>query len=396
MPGGGLAAEAGGEAGQEGLGQRNFGEEDEGLFAAAEAGGDRLEIDFGLARAGDSVEQDRVEAGSGGEDLGGGLLVLGERRRGEVGVGEGERAVGVDCDGFQRPGGDQPAQDGVADLRDVGQFADGALTAGETRDGLAPLRGEAGGDDVGRAIFDQLARGGEGAAARQDHAQDGGERGKVVVGGPLGEAAQRGGDRGHVDEPGEGAEAVVADFLGRQALGFPRDADQLARAERSDDDGAGGDQHPVGHAIVERAEGGVEGDDAGAGEGHGYVSEKGSWVSHEGTKARRERKVGFTRRREEEGRREGVIRDFVRMLRSRFSRDELDSGRCVPHEGTKARRHEGRSLAGTDERRGTINHAAEAVTEGFAAEVHEQPEGLLGQTKIGQQLLGVHGRSAFD
>ena len=63
---------------------------------------------------------------------------------------------------------------------------------------------------------------------------------------------------------------------------------------------------------------------------------------------------------------------------------------------TKARRHEGRSLAGTDERRGTINHAAEAVTEGFAAEVHEQPEGLLGQTKIGQQLLGVHGRSAFD
>ena len=74
--------------------------------------------------------------------------------------------------------------------------------------------------------------------------------------------------RRHVDQPGERAQAVVADFLARQPLGFPRHADQLARAQRGDHHAAGLDRHAVGHAIVERAEGGVQGDDTGAGEGH--------------------------------------------------------------------------------------------------------------------------------
>ena len=62
MPGDRLAAEAGGEAGQEGLGQRDFGEQDQRLLALPDRLGDRLEIDLGLARSGDAVEQDRVEA----------------------------------------------------------------------------------------------------------------------------------------------------------------------------------------------------------------------------------------------------------------------------------------------------------------------------------------------
>ena len=63
MPGHRIAAEAGGEALQEGLGQRDFGEQDERLAALPERLGDRLEIDFGLARAGDAVEQPGREGG---------------------------------------------------------------------------------------------------------------------------------------------------------------------------------------------------------------------------------------------------------------------------------------------------------------------------------------------
>ena len=48
MPGDRLHAEAVVEALQERLGQRDLGEEDEGLLACAERGGDGLEIDLGL------------------------------------------------------------------------------------------------------------------------------------------------------------------------------------------------------------------------------------------------------------------------------------------------------------------------------------------------------------
>src|SRR5438067_6757013 len=62
MPGYRSAAEARLEALEEGLGERDFGEEHEHLAVLAEALGDGFEIDFGLARAGDSVEQHRIEA----------------------------------------------------------------------------------------------------------------------------------------------------------------------------------------------------------------------------------------------------------------------------------------------------------------------------------------------
>ena len=56
------AAEASLEALQERLGQRDFRQEHERLLPLPEAFRDRLEIDLGLARAGDFVEQDGVEA----------------------------------------------------------------------------------------------------------------------------------------------------------------------------------------------------------------------------------------------------------------------------------------------------------------------------------------------
>ncbi len=66
MPFGRLGAEAVLEALEKGLGQRDFRQQDQHLLAAVERRGDRLEIDLGLARAGDAVEQRDAEAAGGG------------------------------------------------------------------------------------------------------------------------------------------------------------------------------------------------------------------------------------------------------------------------------------------------------------------------------------------
>ena len=62
MPFGGLGAEALLAAGDEMAGERDLGHEHERLLALRERRGDRLEINFGLARAGDAVEQRHGEA----------------------------------------------------------------------------------------------------------------------------------------------------------------------------------------------------------------------------------------------------------------------------------------------------------------------------------------------
>ena len=62
MPLGGLGAEALLATRDELAGQRDFGHEDERLLPVRESLGDRLEIDFGLARPGDAVEEGHGEA----------------------------------------------------------------------------------------------------------------------------------------------------------------------------------------------------------------------------------------------------------------------------------------------------------------------------------------------
>ena len=91
MPGDRRAAEARLEALEEWLGERDLGQQDQRLFVLPQALGDRLEIDLGLARAGDSVEQHRIEAlaDRGGEAGRGFDLVAVELGRGEIGIGPG-------------------------------------------------------------------------------------------------------------------------------------------------------------------------------------------------------------------------------------------------------------------------------------------------------------------
>ena len=108
MPGHRIAAEARGEALEERLGERDFGQQDERLPARADRLGDRLEIDFGLARAGDAVEQEGREAGARrpprASSLGRVGLGLLERGRVVVRIGLGKGIVDRDLDRLDRAG----------------------------------------------------------------------------------------------------------------------------------------------------------------------------------------------------------------------------------------------------------------------------------------------------
>ncbi len=158
----------------------------------------------------------------------------------------------------------------------AGELADGALPALDRGERLCALRREPVRNDAGRAIFGELARSLERGRRGHDHAQHRRQRREIIIGGPFAQTPQRCGDRGDVDPSCERAKAAVRDLIGRQPVGFPRDPEQLARAERGDDDRTGLDRHPVGHAIIERSERGIQGDDTGALHFHSRPSLRGA------------------------------------------------------------------------------------------------------------------------
>src|SRR6185369_3056656 len=128
MPSHGLAAEARLEALQERFGQGDFGEQNQRLLSLTEALGNRFEIDLGLARARNAVEQNGIEAlaYSRSEARGGLFLVIVELGWRKVRIGTGEWPVGIDRDGFQRAGVDQSPQHSIAYAGVVGELADRA------------------------------------------------------------------------------------------------------------------------------------------------------------------------------------------------------------------------------------------------------------------------------
>ncbi len=271
MPGDGGAAEARLEALEERLGQRDFGQQDERLLVVAQGLGDRFEIDFGLARSGDAVEQHRVEAGPDrrGERLGRFALLGVELGRGEIGVWAVERTIGVDRHGLERAGIDEAAQHGVADLRDVGQLAHGALAAGQRGERFFTLRCQAIRGVAGGAIFGQLARAVE--RARQKARSCAGSRPAGSDNNPrsirrAGAAARRSAATSSAAISGRRRLSPTSSLRSRSAS---HATPSIWRGpEWRDDDGAGFDVHAVGHAIIERTECRVQRDDAGAGEGH--------------------------------------------------------------------------------------------------------------------------------
>jgi hypothetical protein len=150
----------------------------------------------------------------------------------------------------------------------IGELADGALAAFERGERVFPLPGEAVGDRTGRSIFGELARTVERRRGRQHHPQYRRERAQVIIGSPLAQAPQRRGDRRHADHARERPQPAVRHFVGRQPVGFPRNAEQLPRPERCYDDRAGGGVDPVRHPVIERPERSIKGDDTGAIDAH--------------------------------------------------------------------------------------------------------------------------------
>ena len=147
-------------------------------------------------------------------------------------------------------------------------FRDGNLVEEEDRIGhwrLGALLGHAIGHGAGGPIFDDRPRALQRRHGRQRHAQHGGGGAEIIVRRPFDQPAQRFGQGRGVHHLQQVAQAIVADaFDVGKAILLPHDADDLPWPQRRDDDAAMLHPHPVRHAIVERAEGGVEQEDTSA------------------------------------------------------------------------------------------------------------------------------------
>jgi hypothetical protein len=90
-------------------------------------------------------------------------------------------------------------------------------------------------------------------------------RGEIIIRRPLAQPSQRRGDRRHIEQRMEGAQAVIADFFRRDALRLPSYTHQLPRPQWRNDNVSRLDPHAIRHAIIERAECSVQGNNTDAG-----------------------------------------------------------------------------------------------------------------------------------
>ena len=168
-------AETRGEAIEELRGERDLRHQDEALPAASDRVGHRLEIHFGLAGAGDAVEQrHRITAlGDGGfERRRGGALVGGQVGLGEIGIGLLRDRLGRQHHGFERAFVDQAVDHACADACFARRLAFCAHhTVGKKLQHALPRTGHARRRRSGKFYADALALGAEMLAHAQAHAQ---------------------------------------------------------------------------------------------------------------------------------------------------------------------------------------------------------------------------------
>ena len=212
MPFGGPNAEPRGEAIEELRGQRDLRHQDHHLLAAPDRLGHRLEIDLGLARPGDAVDQGHGEAAradAGAQRIGRGALRVGELRHGEIRIGLPRHRLRRQHQRFERAVVDQAVDDARRHAGLVGRLALGPQQAvGEQRQHAAPrgchsLRGR-----PGEADADLFARRPE-IAHPQAHPQHHAARAQRVAGDPVDEAAQLGLERRIVELQLDVLHAVV-------------------------------------------------------------------------------------------------------------------------------------------------------------------------------------------
>ena len=245
-------AEAVGEPRQPLRRQSDFGQQHQNLTAHRQGPGDGLEIDLGLARSGDAVQQvnrktvaDRIVQGFGG--LG---LILGQARAGTppVGPGHGGRHRRA---GFQGPGVDQPLDHRRRDARGPGQIRQRHRRQGGLQH-LAARRRDF-------QIFGSLRDEGEGRPARTRAFQAGGHGGRQLQHQTLGRH-RIGGNPGNQLAQGFGQSRNVetarqhAQFFRRHPARplAPDHADDLTPAQRHLDEIAEPQHRALRHEIVER------------------------------------------------------------------------------------------------------------------------------------------------
>ncbi len=248
-----------GEAIEHLRGERDLRHQDQRLPAAADGFRHRLEIDRGLAGAGDAVEQRRgISAGTDrlAQRIGSRTLRRREVRLREFGIGRGRDRIGRQHQCFQRALVDQPVDD--AD-RHPGLFRDLAFAAHETvganRQHAIARRRHALRMRTGKPHPDAFARRAEMLAHAQRHPHDHPARRQRVVGHPVHELAQLTLQRRHVELVGNILEPVVEPWI-RAFVLHPHHAQRLACAEGHGHDIAGRHLHPgrhhIGIGLVER------------------------------------------------------------------------------------------------------------------------------------------------
>ena len=255
MPFGWLGAEALLAAGDEMTGERDLGHEHKRLLALRQGGGDRLEIDLGLAGAGDAVEQRHGEAVLHiGEELGCGLCLL--RREPRAGGGEVEMwwRPGGKLLGDQRAGIDQPVDHAGADAGGFGERGfrpNHAVARNLEHAGACRSHARWGASfEQAHAIAGRRRR--EGAARAHHHAQHHARRAQRVSRNPIGEVERHARQRRHIVDYLDD----LAQLLGieRRRLGAlvarPDHAEIVHRRERRHDELTGRHGHALRHGIV--------------------------------------------------------------------------------------------------------------------------------------------------
>ena len=239
VPLGGAGSEAGLHPVEKLDRQGDLRQEHQGLAAAGERLGDRFEIDLGLARTGDALQQrGGIAAGGDGraQGRGGGGLVVRQRAGRGAGV---ERGVGR-VPGDDLPGdhslGLEPLDDARADagkLRQLARREAEIAVCGEGRhhpgagvgQALRGLAGQAEERPRARRLAQPGRAGGE--------AQHGGERGEGVVGGAGEERAHLVAHRRDVEPPGDVAQLLRGEAAGPRP---PDHAEHATRTERNRDE----------------------------------------------------------------------------------------------------------------------------------------------------------------
>ena len=233
--------------------QRDLRQQDQNLPVLAQGFGNRLEIDFGLARSGHAIQQMRRECVRGdgvAQHIGGARLIGIQFRRGEIRFGFAEGGKFRQLGGLERARLDQPAHHGG---RNIGVFRQAGHAAGQPvlRDGQRPLARlrQAGGYGVSFYIGDAAGLRLEGTARAQRHRQNRAGRIEGIGRDPVDEIAQSRGQAWATFQRLGHLEAVVANRAFGRAPHHPQ---HFAIAQGGGNQGATGCVYPPRQLVVVR------------------------------------------------------------------------------------------------------------------------------------------------